>query len=314
MVEAIKKANLAPEILEELGDIKTLVAGLVVGLGIATVIFFTGVGAVVEAIIAGLLLIGAATSGLQIGEGINSLMDFYQKTANAQTENDLADAGKSFADGIAKMGVGGLDLLLSVVGARKASVKGSKPSKVDVAIETRRAENAKLRESPKFREDMKKVGISEEQIAAMLAKEFPLGFKNKEQFQQFKQELDVVLKQAGLDDAEIGMKGTATTFYSENVWDPLKPLGHHWDANPIIPGDYDLNITSSKMASHMKTANISPSEKTGLFKTRDVEAKYPELESFVQKWTKTLGREVNFVGYPAPQGRDATELILRTNK
>ena len=182
------------------------------------------------------------------------------------------------------------------------------------AIDLRRAENAKLRESPRFPEDMKKAGVTEEQIALMSTKEVPLGFKNRQQFQQFKQELDAALRKDGLNDADMGMKGTATTFYSENIYNPNKPLGYHWDADPIHLGDYDLNITSTKMAEQMKAAGITPSEKTGLFKTRHIEAQYPELRRFAKKWSQELGRDVNVVGYPKPQGRDPTEFILRTGK
>lgn len=129
MEESIKRANLGPEVMEELGDIKTLVATMVIVVGILVAIAFTGYGALAEAIAAGLLIIGAAVSGVQIGEGINSMVDFYQKTRcdRATTPEDLDAAGKSFGDGIAKMGVGGLNLLLSVVGGRKVPARGKKP-------------------------------------------------------------------------------------------------------------------------------------------------------------------------------------------
>lgn len=105
------------------------------------------------------------------------------------------------------------------------------------------------------------------------------------------------------------MKGTSTTFYSEN---PGKPLGHHWDADPVNPGDYDLNITSDKMVSKMQDLGISPSEKYGVFKTRDIQETFPELDEFRSGWSKELGRDVNFVGYPKATPRDVTEYVLRS--
>ncbi|WP_225000343.1 hypothetical protein [Cesiribacter sp. SM1] len=134
MQVAIKQANLSEEVLEEIGDIKTLVASMVVVGGILALIAATGYGAVAEAVAAGLLIIGGALSGHQIGEGINSMMDFYQKTRcdKAKTPQDLADAGKNFGDGISKMGVGGLNLLLAAVGGRKASRKTESKPKPDI--------------------------------------------------------------------------------------------------------------------------------------------------------------------------------------
>jgi hypothetical protein len=126
MAEAINRAPITDDVREELGDIKTLVASMAIVSGILIAIAWTGYGAIAEAIAAALLIIGAAVSGVQIGQGINSLIDFYQKTRcdTAKTPADLDDAGKSFADAIAKMGVGGLMLLLSLLGARGKTIAG----------------------------------------------------------------------------------------------------------------------------------------------------------------------------------------------
>ena len=120
--------------------------------------------------------------------------------------------------------------------------------------------------------------------------------------------MDDAFKQAGLSDAEIGMKGTSTTFYSEN---PSKRLGHHWDADPANLGDYDINITSPTMTAKLDELGIAPSEKYGVFKTKHIESSFKPLDDFQKKWAGELGRDVNFVGYPKPVARDATEYILR---
>jgi hypothetical protein len=155
---------------------------------------------------------------------------------------------------------------------------------------------------------MAKVGVDDAMIARMWAKEAPLGFKNADQFNVFKTEMDDAFKQAGLSDAEIGMKGTSTTFYSEN---PSKRLGHHWDADPANLGDYDINITSPTMKAKLDELGIAPSEKYGVFKTKDINNTFQPLNDFRTKWSGELGRDVNFVGYPKPVARDATEYILR---
>ena len=194
--------------------------------------------------------------------------------------------------------------------AKRADKKAEEKSAADKMAE-RIAENEKLRASPQFAEDMAKVGVDDAQIARMWAKESPLGFKNPEQFQRFSSELDDMLAAQGLKDAEVGMKGTATTFYSEN---PGKRLGHHWDADMANPGDYDLNLTSKTMVERLQNNGISPSEKYGVFKTRDIQEHFPALDEFQARWTKELGRDVNFVGYPKPMPRDLTEYIIRSAK
>jgi len=188
--------------------------------------------------------------------------------------------------------------------SKKIESTGQSVDKIALRVK----QNKKLEQSAQFDKDLNKVGVSKTQISAMRTKEVPLGFKDKEQFTQFKGELDDILKKSELNDAEIGLKGTSTTFYSEN---PSKPLGHHWDADPKNLGDYDLNVTSPSMVNKLNEAGVKPSEKYGVYKTRDIESNFPELNAFQEKWSDILGREVNFVGYPKQTGRDATEYILR---
>ena len=295
-----------------------------------------GVGEVVDIV---LLSGGVFFLGMAAFDVAGELGDFLVVTSTAAVTDDLDEAASHLARAIAIMGVAAFIALLAQVARGRGGGKGGTaeappkpvpenaapqskstpkepraptapeaPTTVVSAIAQRRADNARLHNSAKFQEDMNKVGVSKEQVALMYAKEAPLGFKSREQYLQFEQELDVALKKDGLGDADVGMKGTATTFYSEN---PGKPMGHHWDADPANPGDFDLNLTSKKMVSQMYAAGIKPSEKYGVFKTRDVEAQNPELRRFAKKWSKELGRDVNVVGYPEPQARDATEFILR---
>ncbi len=150
-------------------------------------------------------------------------------------------------------------------------------------IAQRRAANQELRNSPKFEDDLKKAGISKQQLEWMDNKQAPLGFEGPDQFGNFKQDLSEALTKSGLDDAAVGMKGTATTFYSEN---PGKPLGHFWDADPANPGDYDLNLASNKMAQAMKDADVQVSFKYGIYSTKNVNSQFPALEEFSSKWSE----------------------------
>lgn len=49
----------------------------------------------------------------------------------------------------------------------------------------------------------------------------------------------------------------------------------------------------------------------GCLELKDIETNFPRLDSFQEKWSGTLGRDVNFVGYPKPVARDVTEFPLR---
>ena len=89
----------------------------------------TGVGLVIEgvaAVGAALLVAGAAMSGWQIGEGLNALYDFFQETRcdRAQTPQQIHEAGKKFGTGIAKVGVGTVNLLLAMLGGRGKNWRG----------------------------------------------------------------------------------------------------------------------------------------------------------------------------------------------
>ncbi len=196
------------------------------------------------------------------------------------------------------------------VKANPEAVSGDTSSTTDV-IAKRAQDNAKLRNSPQFAKDMAKTGVTSEHIERMWAKEAPLGFKDAEQFTQFKSELDTALKDAGLHDAEIRLRGTSTTFYSEN---PGKPLGHHWDANLKAPGDYDLNITSPSMVREFQKHGIAPGVEDGLFDTPEINNTFRDLKEFQKKWTETLGRDVNFVGYSQSMPLDTTEYVVRKPK
>jgi hypothetical protein len=80
----------------------------------------TGYGAIAEGIGAGLLIIGAAASGYQIGSGLMKLYEFWGQTRcdTARDSNDLDHAGQTFASGLGETGVGGLQLGLSLLGAK----------------------------------------------------------------------------------------------------------------------------------------------------------------------------------------------------
>lgn len=182
----------------------------------------------------------------------------------------------------------------------KAEALELKPDKV----EERRLQNRELAMQvmpdglTRIQHDAAKVGVTPERLALMQEGKCPLSFPSVEVFDDFKKDLHQLMDQIGLGDAVLRMKGTSTTFYSEN---PKKPLGHHFDANPAEPADVDIGVESKALTRAMAAAGYSPHpEIPDIFKTRHVMAQFPKLQAFSQKWTKKLGRDVNFVGLVDP--------------
>lgn len=171
-------------------------------------------------------------------------------------------------------------------------------------VEERRIKNKELamRVLPngltQLQSDAAKVGVTAERLKAMEEGKCPLSFPSAEVFQEFKKELHDLMADIGMADAVLRLKGTSTTFYSEN---PGKPLGHHFDANPKEPADVDIGIESKALTQQMAAAGVSPNPKIpSIFKTKDVMKQQPKLQAFSQKWTQKLGRDVNFVGLVDP--------------
>ncbi len=158
--------------------------------------------------------------------------------------------------------------------------------------------------------DAAKVGVTVERLKLMEEGQCPLSFSTPELFQEFKKELNKLMKELGLGDAVLRMKGTSTTFYSEN---PSKPLGHHFDANPKEPADVDIGLESKALTAMMAAANVPPNPKIpSIYKTKDVMLQQPKLQAFAGKWTEKLGRDVNFVGLVDPSNPPAapTDYLL----
>ncbi|MGL4421157.1 MAG: hypothetical protein ACRCZF_10865 [Gemmataceae bacterium] len=134
---AVDRGLIGDEVLNELPSPGELITGMVVtgaalaGLGIAATAFAaTGVGAIIEAVAAGIVIglaaFGIFTAGQQIADGIGVLANFFDATRcdKAQTQEDLDRAGEEFASGVAKVGVGSIMAVLSYFGGRKGVQMG----------------------------------------------------------------------------------------------------------------------------------------------------------------------------------------------
>src|SRR6185503_15338673 len=121
MAMAIRRAYdaglISREIMRQLPGVEELaigivvVGGVLVGLGVAAgAVASTGVGAVLEAIAAAIVLalaaVGIISSAGQVIAGIDVLITFYRSTERAASYVDLDQAGREFATGLAEVGVG----------------------------------------------------------------------------------------------------------------------------------------------------------------------------------------------------------------
>ena len=159
--------------------------------------------------------------------------------------------------------------------------------------ERRKLEIDTLTRSPIFSKDLATLDIGEQRVAWMVSGECPLSFDHPRQYQQFQKELKGLLKEVGLDDAFVTLKGTSTTFYSEN---PRKPLGHHFDANLKEPADLDLGLGSKKLIAALAGSGVEASAKIPtIFHTADTLQQVPVLAVFADRWGSMLNRPVNFV-------------------
>jgi len=77
-------------------------------------------------------------------------------------------------------------------------------------------QTSEVREHPILHRDCEAAGVTPESVHAMIDRDRPLGFESPEQFQRFREDLHDSLRGAGLRDAEVVLKGSAGTFWSEN--------------------------------------------------------------------------------------------------
>ncbi|EHQ26897.1 polymorphic toxin type 46 domain-containing protein [Mucilaginibacter paludis] len=143
MEASLKQSNVPHAILNELGGWGGVATGLVAAGVILGAIALAPEILVGSAIVAAVgevaTLTGVGLSGYQIGEGIADLANFYQRTDEATTCADLKDASKSFEQGLAKVGVGGVNTVMGLTGAAKAGT-----SKASSEVSELRASRLKL--------------------------------------------------------------------------------------------------------------------------------------------------------------------------
>lgn len=180
---------------------------------------------------------------------------------------------------------------------------------VDPALVKRLEENAILTaDEARLAKDMDSVGITREQIAAMLDKRRPLIFPSDADYAEFVADVQNALIKEGIkgNDGAVVIRGTSTTFYSEN---PKKPLGHHYDKIKEAPADLDLALEApelKKLYESRVAAQAFAGEK-GFLGNEKMREAFKHLKAVADKWADKLKRDVNIIGvsdpartYPSP--------------
>ena len=124
--------------------------------------------------------------------------------------------------------------------------------------------------------------------ANIQARGYPLGFKDKAEFDQAMGELKSALEQEGVKFSAIGVRGSSVTVNSNNP----KKKGSYFDKRGKGKSDIDVFfVTTDRLKS-------APSKK-GIFYDKDVAEQYPAISAWNQKWSAKLkpARKVAVAGF-----------------
>lgn len=125
---------------------------------------------------------------------------------------------------------------------------------------------------------------------------FPRGFKNKAQFDQAVAELRAALRQSGITDGIIGVRGSSITGISSNP--NSRSYGQPFGPN----SDIDVFVMSSQITSVFGGK--------GFVHPDQLLDAYPALEVWSDRWAKELGRPITPAGWK-PGSLPNTPAILR---
>ena len=199
---AIEYSNVIDEIIEEIGDINTLVAQMVIVSGILIGLATTGYGAAAEALGFVILAAGAAISGTQLLAGIIELAEFFTTVDDAKTEDDLKKCGKIFGDAVAKIGVDGLFFFLSMFGLKKASARLTTRTVIDNGLNSRKWAGKQIEE--------RELSINQKPPVKRIEKQIEIKFEIKEKF-------DVGEYNRQLKNQEDGLNKLTIQEYLDNI-------------------------------------------------------------------------------------------------
>ncbi|MFP5420269.1 MAG: hypothetical protein ACLGID_02215, partial [Gammaproteobacteria bacterium] len=105
----------------------------------------------------------------------------------------------------------------------------------------------------------------------------PLGFESETQFFQAAQELQGALRNSGIDDAVVGVRGSSVLGHSPRKGTTFGPQS-----------DIDFFVESAKLTENYRTSKNIP----GFVIPKKILPDYPALQDWSRTWSNTLGRDV----------------------
>jgi hypothetical protein len=119
---------------------------------------------------------------------------------------------------------------------------------------------------------------------------YPRGFQNAEQFAQAMNELRSILRDAGITDAQIGVRGSSVTGVSYRTGDPFRQTT---DPGPpvVYASDIDFFVESNQLTNGLETS------RKGFVYPGDLQKAYSGIAGWAETWTANLGRKVSVGGW-----------------
>ncbi len=106
------------------------------------------------------------------------------------------------------------------------------------------------------------------------------GFPTYYEFQTAMSELQTALRNSGIVDAKVGVRGSAVSGKSYKTGEPFGPKS-----------DIDVFAESKQLTESV------PTRPKGIAYDRDVQATYPELQAWSERWSEITGRDVKVAGW-----------------
>jgi hypothetical protein len=131
---------------------------------------------------------------------------------------------------------------------------------------------------------------------AVPTRKIPLGFESEAQFNQAAKELKEALAASGVDDATIGVRGSAVTGGSLRKGTTFGPQS-----------DVDFFVESEKLTKGLRTSRDIP----GFVHPDKVMRKNPALAEWAEKWSSALGRPVSPGGFKPGTVPDQPKITIK---
>lgn len=266
---------------------KEALAWLVLFAGLEAASFVAGgVGFAADAALMALLWYFCGVSAFH---GVIAFSEFLLHTFNAKSKADLDSAADELVRAALLLGMAGLSALGGWAKARALAQRISSAAAADSGPSAR---GLLQRDAPRRGSSMPRPSTG----VATVARTYPYGFVSEAQFQSACQELQSALRDSGIDDAVIGVRGSSVTgssAYKGTTFGPQSDIDFYVESEQLT-GDY---TTSKNIPGFVHPNKILPD--------------YPALQAWSEKWSSTLGREVTPGGFVPGTVPDEPKIVVK---